>query len=72
MAAVNIYPSLRDVRLRDLLASVEEWRHASGTDRDYYRRIAMTDIAEFKRQHLQPERAAFEAAVAASKRRKAA
>jgi hypothetical protein len=62
----------RDTRLRDLLAEIEEWKRASGADRDYYRRLALHDVAEFKRLYLVPERRAFEAAVRASKQRRAA
>ena len=49
--------------LRDMLAAIEEHRHATGADRDYWRGIALDQIREFRRLHLLPERAAFEAAV---------
>jgi hypothetical protein len=49
--------------LRDMLAAIEEWSHATGADRDYWRGIALDQIAEFRRRYLIPERAAFEAAV---------
>jgi hypothetical protein len=57
--------------LRDLLAAIEEWSHASGPDRDYWRGIALYRIAAFRSRFLKPERAAFEAAVARSYRRAA-
>jgi hypothetical protein len=40
--------------------------------RAFWRRLALHDIARFRRDHLIPERAAFEAAVAASKLRRIA
>ena len=49
--------------LRDLLAAVAEWSHATGTERDFWRTTALNRIAEFRRLHLIPERAAFEASV---------
>ena len=61
----------RAYHLRDMLAAVAEWSHASGPDRDYWRGIALYRIAQFRSLHLAPERAAFEAAVARSYRRAA-
>ena len=58
--------------LRDMLAAIEEHRHATGADRDYWRGIALDQIREFRRRYLIPERAAFEAAVARSQLRRAA
>ena len=57
---------LRAARLRDLLASVEEWRHASGSDRVWWRRDARHRLAEWRRLYRIPERTAFQAAVARS------
>lgn len=57
---------LRDQRLRDLLAAVEEYRRASGPDRTYWRRDARHRLAEWRRLYAIPERAAFQAAVANS------
>jgi hypothetical protein len=62
----------RAQHLRDLLAAIEEWSHASGVDRDYWRGIALYRIAAFRRLHLAPERAAFAAAVRNHQHRKAA
>jgi hypothetical protein len=55
--------SMRDARIRDLLAAIAEWSRATGADRDYWRGIALDQIREFRRRYLIPERAAFEAAV---------
>jgi hypothetical protein len=55
--------NMRDSRLRDMLAAIEEHRHATGADRDYWRGIALDQIREFRRRHLRPERLAFEVAV---------
>jgi hypothetical protein len=57
--------------LRDMLAAVAEWSHASGPERDYWRGVALYRIAAFRSRFLKPERAAFEAAVARSYRRAA-
>jgi hypothetical protein len=54
---------MRTQLLRDMLAAIEEHRHATGADRDYWRGIALDQIREFRCAHLIPERAAFEAAV---------
>ena len=67
-----MHHSMRNTRLRDLLAAVAEWSHATGTERDFWRRTALNRIAEFRRLHLLPERAAFEAAVIRSQIRRAA
>ena len=58
--------------LRDMLAAIEEHRHATGTERRYWRSIALDQIREFRRRYLRPERLAFEAAVARSQLRRAA
>ena len=63
---------IRAQRLDTLLTSVADWSAATGTDRVNARRAALHDIAQFRRLHLLPERAAFNAAVAANKRRTAA
>ncbi len=57
----------RQQRLHDLLQAIADWRGARGSARLRARRNAMAQIGEFRRFHLEPERAAFEAAVAASK-----
>jgi hypothetical protein len=62
----------RQQALDELLNDLAEYRAASPPFRPYWRKLAMHDIARFKRDFLQPERAAFEAAVAASKLRRAA
>jgi hypothetical protein len=59
----------RAQRLRDMLAAVEEWRHASGGERRIWRRSAMAEIRDWRTLYAIPERAAFEAAVAAQHRR---
>jgi hypothetical protein len=63
---------MRAQLLRDMLAAIEEHRHATGADRDYWRGIALDQIREFRRCYLRPERLAFEAAVARSQIRRAA
>jgi hypothetical protein len=65
-------PSLRDIRLRDMLALIAEWRHASDDERIYWRRHARAAIADFRHYHLKPEAAAFAAAVARIRMRRAA
>jgi hypothetical protein len=59
----NITGTLRQQALDELLASIQEYRAASPAFRPYWRKLAMHDIARFKRDYLQPERAAFLAAV---------
>jgi len=63
---------IRGYRLRDMLGAIEEWRHATGSERDFWRATGLNRIAEFRRLHLAPERAAFEAAVRNHQHRKAA
>jgi hypothetical protein len=63
---------IRDQRRRDLIAAVEEWRRASGPDRVWWRRDARHRMAEWRRLHAIPERAAFQAAVAAAQHRRTA
>jgi hypothetical protein len=67
----NITGSLRQQALDELLASIREYRAASPAFRPYWRKLAMHDIARFKREFLVPERRAFEAAVACQQRRAA-
>ena len=63
--------NLRQQRHRDMLAAIEEWCHASGADRAYWRRLALYEIRQFRFLYLDPERAAFERAVLRSKERRA-
>lgn len=65
-------PAMRDVRLRDMLACIEEWRRADGDERRYWRRRAQAAIADFRHFHLEPEAAAFRASVARLRERRAA
>jgi hypothetical protein len=64
--------NMRDARIRDMLAAIAEWSHATGTERRYWRGIALDQIREVRRRYLIPERAAFAAAVARSQVRRAA
>jgi len=59
----NITGTLRAQALDEMLASIAEYRAASPAFRHFWRVVAQHDIARFKRDYLQPERAAFEAAV---------
>ena len=63
---------IRAYRLRDMLGAIEEWRHATGSEREFWRATGLNRIREFRRLHLLPERAAFEAAVTRSQVRRAA
>ena len=54
---------LRAQALAEMLASIAEYRAASPAFRHFWRVVALHDIARFRRDHLDPERAAFEAAV---------
>jgi hypothetical protein len=63
---------LRAQALAELLNDLAEYRAASPAFRSYWRKLARHDIARFRRDYLQPERAAFEAAVIRSKQRRAA
>ncbi|HKW20958.1 MAG TPA: hypothetical protein VJO13_06255 [Ktedonobacterales bacterium] len=58
----------RQQRLRDLLAAIEEFWRASGPDRTWWRQDALGRLQEWRRIYRAPERAAFAAAVARSKR----
>jgi hypothetical protein len=62
---------LRQQALDELLNEIGEWRTASPQFRGFWRRLALHDIARFRRDYLIPERAAFEAAVARTQRRAA-
>jgi hypothetical protein len=55
-----------------MLASIHEYRAASPAFRPFWRKLAMHDIRRFRRDWLDPERAAFLAAVACQQRRAAA
>jgi hypothetical protein len=59
---------VRSQRLRDMLAAVAEFWRASGADRAYWRGQAAWLIREWRRVYELPERAAFRAAVARSRR----
>jgi hypothetical protein len=58
--------------LAELLNDLAEYRAASPAFRPYWRKLARHDIARFRRDHLDPERAAFEAAVRRSQQRRIA
>ena len=62
---------LRAQALAEMLASIAEYRAASPAFRHFWRVVALHDIRRFKRDYLQPERAAFDATVARSQRRAA-
>jgi hypothetical protein len=63
---------LRAHALAELLNDLAEYRAASPAFRPYWRKLAMHDIARFRRDWLWPERAAFEAAIARAAQRRAA
>jgi hypothetical protein len=65
-------PTLRDIRLRDMLALIAEWQHASDDERVYWRRHAQAAIEDFRHYHARPEAEAFAAAVARTRMRRAA
>jgi hypothetical protein len=68
----NITGTLRQKALDELLNEIGEWRTATPQFRGFWRRLALHDIARFKRDWLQPERAAFDAAVRRQQSRRAA
>jgi hypothetical protein len=68
----NITGTLRQQALDEMLASIAEYRAASPAFRHFWRVLAQHDIARFRRDWLQPERAAFEAAVERTKQRRIA
>ena len=61
--ATCVTESYRAQRLAEMLASIAEYRAASPAFRHFWRKLALHDIARFKREFIQPERAAFLAAV---------
>ena len=63
---------LRQQALAELLNDLAEYRAASPQFRQFWRRLALHDIARFKREFLAPELAAFLAAVAQQQSRRAA
>jgi hypothetical protein len=69
--AASIHSTPRQQALDEMLNDLAEYRAASPAFRPYWRRLALHDIARFKRDRLTPELAAFEAAVARSQRRAA-
>jgi hypothetical protein len=64
----NVTGTLRQQALDELLASIREYRAASPAFRAFWRKLAMHDIARFRSWFLDPERAAFDAAVAQRRR----
>ena len=70
--ALPLQHLLRQQALDELLNDLREYRTASPAFRPYWRRLALHDIARFRRDWLQPERAAFEAAVRRQQSRRAA
>jgi hypothetical protein len=64
--------TLRQQRHRDMLAAIEEWCHASGADRAYWRLLGLYEIRQFRFLYLDPERARLERDVLRSKERRAA
>jgi hypothetical protein len=68
----NVRDIVRAQTLNEMLASIAEYQTASPAFRPYWRRLALHDIARFRRDWLQPERAAFEAAVARQQARRIA
>lgn len=67
----NVRDIIRVQTLNEMLASIAEYRAASPAFRHFWRVVALHDIARFRRDWLQPERAAFEAAVKRQQRRAA-
>ena len=63
---------LRAQALAELLNDLAEYRAASPAFRHFWRVLALHDIRRFRRDHLIPERQAFETAVRASSSRRAA
>lgn len=63
---------LRAQALDEMLASIHEYASASAPFRHYWRVLALHDIRRFRRDWLQPERAAFLAAVARQQSRRIA
>jgi hypothetical protein len=63
---------LRAQCLDDMLAAIRDWAASTGRTRALWRRSARYEIARFRSWFLDPERAAFEAAVARQQARRAA
>lgn len=53
----------RAQRLYAMLDAIAAWSVSHGEDRDYWRWMAQTALADFKLYHLKPEATAFNAAV---------
>ena len=70
--AACVTESYRAQRLAEMLASIHEYRAASPAFRPFWRVVALHNIRRFNRDYLQPERAAFLAAVERAQRRRAA
>ena len=70
--ATSVTESHRAQALAELLNDLAEYRAASPAFRAFWRRLALHDVARFRRDYLDPERAAFEAAVAQQQSRRAA
>ena len=69
----SVHQMLREQALAEVINDIAEYRAASHPAlRAFWRVLALHDIVRFKREFLRPERAAFEAAVAASRQRRAA
>lgn len=66
-----IRPLLREQQLWEMNRCIREYRAASPAFRHFWRVVALHNIHRFRRDHLIPERAAFEAAVRRSQRRAA-
>jgi hypothetical protein len=74
-AGCNLFSSQhlpRQQALDELLNDLAEYAAASPAFRPYWRKLALHDIARFRRDFSVPEKLAFEAAVRASRSRRAA
>ena len=63
---MNVMRDDRSAALHTVLLALHVWQRESGIDRDDARHEAQAAIRYFRRFHIAPERAAFEAAVARS------
>ena len=71
--AFGLQHLLREQALTEVINDIAEYRAVSHPAlRAFWRVLALHDIRRFRRDYLAPERRSFEAAVAASKRRRAA
>ena len=70
--ATSVTESYRGQCLAEMLASIAEYQTASPAFRPYWRKLALHDVRRFRRDYLDPERAAFEAAVERQQARRAA